>query len=344
MLEVRDLRTRYTLGEDEELDAVDGVSFEIGEGTVFGLVGESGCGKSTVAKSIIRTLSRNGSVVDGEIRFKGTDLLGASPAELRRIRWEEIALISQSAMNSLDPVYTAGEQIREAIRAHRDVDAEWMDARVQELFEVVGIDPGRAEDYPHQFSGGMKQRIMIAMSLVLDPDLIIADEPTTALDVVNQDTILHYLERLQEETGASILLITHDMGVVAEICDRVGVMYGGHLVEEGPTLDVFTDPIHPYTVGLKNSFPSLRGAADDLITIPGSPPDLRQIGSQCRFASRCPFAVERCHREEPSLAAYGPEHSAACFRIDELGEEIARRGAERRTWYDDAVDEVGEQP
>ena len=343
MLEVRDLRTRYSLTEGGELDAVDGVSFDIGEGTVFGLVGESGCGKSTVAKSVIRTLSRNGSVVDGEIRFKGTDLLDASPEELRRIRWEEIALISQSAMNSLDPVYTAGEQIREAIRAHRDVDREWMDDRVQELFEVVGIDPDRAEDYPHQFSGGMKQRVMIAMSLVLDPDLIIADEPTTALDVVNQDTILHYLERLQEETDASILLITHDMGVVADICDRVGVMYGGHLVEEGPTVDVFTNPVHPYTVGLKNSFPSLRGDSDDLTTIPGSPPDLRRIGTQCRFAARCPFATDRCRREDPSLEEHAPDHSAACFRIDELGEEIRRRGAARGTWYgDDAIHTGGE--
>lgn len=339
MLEIDHLVTRYSVSNDgrsQSLDAVDDVSFTVDSDEIFGLVGESGCGKSTIANSIMRILPDNGWIPSGSIRFKGQDLADVSEKEMRRIRWEEIALISQSAMNAFDPVYTIGEQIREAISVHRDMPRSEMDARIADLFETVGIDPERASDYPHQFSGGMKQRAMIAMALVLKPDLIIADEPTTALDVISQDTILHYIEELQEETGAAILLITHDMSVVAEMCDRIGVMYAGKLAEIGPTDAVFQHPLHPYTMGLKHAFPSTTARDEELISIPGSPPDLIDIDAGCRFASRCPFAVDDCHSITPSMESHDdPDHAAACIRIEELGADKLRRdAAEPATWRD----------
>jgi oligopeptide/dipeptide ABC transporter ATP-binding protein len=341
MLEIENLVTRYRVTKEEEkksIDAVDDVTFSVDEGEIFGLVGESGCGKSTIAQSIMGILPSNGLIADGQIRFQGRDLAGLSEDELRELRWEEIALISQSAMNAFDPVYTVGEQIREAIEVHRDMPRGEMDRRIADLFETVGIDPERAEDYPHQFSGGMKQRAMIAMALVLEPDLIIADEPTTALDVISQDTILHYLEELQEETGAAVLLITHDMSVVAELCDRTGVMYAGKLAETGPTENVFLEPLHPYAMGLKHAFPSTTDRDEELVSIPGSPPELLEITDGCRFASRCPFAVEDCESITPEMESYGdPDHEAACIRIGELGaDELRRRAADASTWREDS--------
>jgi len=338
MLEIENLVTRYRVtenGEKRHIDAVDDVSFSVDEGEIFGLVGESGCGKSTLAQSIMGILPRNGSIAGGNIRFDGRDLATISEEEMRKVRWEEIALISQSAMNAFDPVYTVGEQIREAIEVHREMSRKEMDARIAELFEMVGIDSERAEDYPHQFSGGMKQRAMIAMALVLEPDLIVADEPTTALDVISQDTILHYLEELQRETGASILLITHDMSVVAELCDTTGVMYAGKMAEVGPTEKVFLEPLHPYTMGLKHAFPSTTDRDADLISIPGSPPELRGIADSCRFASRCPFATDDCRSISPQIESYGDsDHTAACIRIPELGaDELRRRASDATTWH-----------
>ena len=332
MLSIQDLRTEYRT-DDGQLRAVDDVSFEVDRGQSFGLVGESGCGKSTVAKSIMRILPSNGKVAGGRIDFEGTDLTALPAAAMRRVRWQDVALISQSAMNALDPVYTVGAQIREAIEAHESASREAMDARIAELFELVGIDPERMEDYPHQFSGGMKQRAMIAMALVLNPDLIIADEPTTALDVISQDTILRHLDRLQAETGASLLLITHDMSVVAEMCDRTGVMYAGQLAEVGPTEVIFDEPSHPYTLGLKNAFPTVRGDRDELISIPGSPPDLAAVDEGCRFAERCPFATAECRSRTPPMESRSEGHAAACLRIDEIGPETLRtRAANRATW------------
>jgi len=337
LLDVDDLRTEYRVEEDDEpaaLTAVDGVSFGIEAGESFGLVGESGCGKSTIAKSIMRILPNNGSIAGGEIRFKGENLADLSGEAMRRTRWEEIALVSQSAMNALDPVYTVGTQIREAMTEHDSpLSRAEMDDRIADLFEMVGIDPDRMEDYPHQFSGGMKQRAMIAMALVLDPDLIIADEPTTALDVISQDTILYHLEKLQEETGAAMLLITHDMSVVAEVCDRTGVMYAGEMVERGPTDGVFDAPYHPYALGLKNAFPSVRGGQDELISIPGSPPRLVGLDEGCRFAERCPFATDECRAVTPPLERRDEDHDAACIRIEEVGVERLRAEASKRdTW------------
>lgn len=334
LLEINDLRTRYRTQDRNasHVDAVADVSFNIEAGEVFGLVGESGCGKSTIAQSIMGTLPRNGSVIGGDINFAGQDLTEMNQSELNGIRWENIAFISQSAMNAFDPVYTVGEQIREAIRVHRDMTRERMDERIRELFDMVGLDPERAEEYPHQFSGGMKQRAMIAMALVLQPELIIADEPTTALDVISQDTILYYLEELQRETDAAVLLITHDMSVVAEICDRIGVMYAGKIAELGPTQDIFEAPFHPYTLGLKNAFPTVRDDRE-LVNIEGSPPDLAGIEEQCRFAARCPFAKDECWTGDPPIEEQAPGHSAACLRIDELGPETLRERARTpKTW------------
>ena len=336
LLEVSNLRTRYTVTEDNEkkaLYAVDDVSFSIEEGEVFGLVGESGCGKSTIAQSLMRLLPRNGKITDGSITFDGQDLSDLPDSEMRKVRWERISMVSQSAMNAFDPVHTIGAQIREAIEVHRDMPRQEMDARAKELFEVVGLEPERLSDYPHQFSGGMKQRAMIAMALVLEPDLIIADEPTTALDVISQDTILHYLETLQEETGAAILLITHDMSVVAELCDTIGVMYAGKLAEKGPTEKIFRAPLHPYTMGLKNAFPRLKDRQANLISIPGSPPDLIDIESKCRFADRCPFATDDCRSVDPPIESYDDDHKAACIRIDEVGAaELRNRASKQGTW------------
>ncbi len=346
MLEIENLVTRYQVtenGEQRHIDAVDDVTFSVGEGEIFGLVGESGCGKSTIAQSVMGILPRNGSIAGGSIRFDGQDLATLSEEEMRKLRWEDIALISQSAMNAFDPVYTVGEQIREAIEVHRDMPREEMDARIADLFETVGINPERAKDYPHQFSGGMKQRAMIAMALVLEPDLIVADEPTTALDVISQDTILHYLEELQRETGASILLITHDMSVVAELCDTTGVMYAGKMAEIGPTEKVFIEPLHPYTMGLKHAFPSTTDRDADLVSIPGSPPELLGITDSCRFASRCPFATEDCRTVSPEMESYGnPEHTAACIRISELGaDELRGEASDATTWRNEQPASAG---
>lgn len=336
LVEVRNLRTRYTTkrdGKTTHVDAVDGVSFDIRRGEIFGLVGESGCGKSTIAKSIMGILPRKGEVVGGDVRFKGNDLTGMSERDLRRTRWEEIAMISQSAMNALDPVYTVGQQMREAIDAHRDMSREKMDERIEELFRIMGIGADRIEDYPHQFSGGMKQRAMIAMALLLEPDFVIADEPTTALDLISQDGILYHLEELQRDLGTTMLLITHDMSVVSELCDRTAVMYAGKIAELGRTASIFGEPTHPYTMGLKNAFPSLLGHDEELIHIPGSPPQLVGLDEQCRFAERCPFVGPECWEKTPPLIQQAPDQEAACLRTEELGVEMMRAEArEKETW------------
>ncbi len=341
LLDVDSLRTQYTIDDGRRtIDAVDNVSFGIERGEVFGLVGESGCGKSTIAKSILGLLPDNGTVVDGTITFDETDLTDLPHEQLRQTRWERISLISQSAMNAFDPVYTIREQIREAIDVHRDMSTEAADDRIEELFEVVGIDAERLDDYPHQFSGGMKQRAMIAMALVLEPDLVIADEPTTALDVISQDTILYYLEQLQKELDAAILLITHDMSVVAELCDRTAVMYAGKLAEVGPTESVFESPYHPYTMGLRNAFPTAHAktAEQKIVSIPGSPPELSEVSEQCRFAPRCPFAAPECLEQTPPMEFQKPEQAAACLRINELGVESMRADArESDNWKLDVV-------
>ena len=311
--------------------AVDGIDLVVGPGEALGLVGESGCGKTTAAKGIMRLLPPNGRIAGGRIDFDGRDLAILDDEALRRVRWAEIAWISQAAMNALDPVYRVGDQIVEAIQAHRDVSRADALARAADLFRMVGIDPQRLRAYPFEMSGGMKQRSVIAMAMALDPKLIIADEPTTALDVVTQAQILARLLRLRAEHGMALLFITHDISVVMQTCDSVAVMYGGLVMERGPVREVFRHPIHPYTMGLKNAFPTLEGAMRELVSIPGAPPNLLQPPAGCRFAERCPFATDRCREERPELVEIAPNRLAACH-YPEQAAEFRERTAHEATW------------
>jgi oligopeptide/dipeptide ABC transporter ATP-binding protein len=333
VLEAENVTVEYRTREHGDLRAVDGIDFTIQRNETFGLVGESGCGKSTVAKAVLGLLPNNGSVVNGAIRFKGVDLTELDKKTMDTVRWESVSMISQGAMNALNPVHRVSKQIIEAMQAHRDVDTDRARDRVTELFELVGMDPDRMDDYPHQFSGGMKQRAFIAMALALDPDLVIADEPTTALDVIVQDQILKRINELQDELGISMILITHDISVVAETCDRLGVMYSGKMMEYGDLRSIFAQPYNPYTLGLQNAFPSLSGERQDLISIPGSPPDLTDLPSGCRFEDRCPFATAECGTDHPPLEEVEDDHFSACYHHDQV-ERLRRRATDRETWHE----------
>ncbi|WP_227380281.1 ABC transporter ATP-binding protein [Haladaptatus halobius] len=330
LLEAEDLVVTYTTSSGE-LTAVDEINFIVDEDEIFGLVGESGCGKSTVAQAILSLLPNNGSVSAGSVRFRGVELTDLSKREMDALRWEHLSLISQGAMNALNPVHRISSQIIEAIQAHRDVSDTTARERVAELFEIVGLDPDRMEDYPHQFSGGMKQRAYIAMSLALDPDLIIADEPTTALDVIVQDQILKRLKELRDELGISVIIISHDISVIAETCNRLGVMYSGKIMEYGDLKEIFASPFNPYTLGLQNAFPTLRGKQQELISIPGSPPDIANLPHGCRFLQRCPFAVNECAEKHPPLYEVSDDQYSACYRHDEI-ENLRRESKRRETW------------
>jgi len=284
--------------------------------------------KSTIAKGILRILPPNGEITNGSVDLnlsnRTVDLATTDMKTLREIRWDEVSMIAQSAMNALDPVYTIGEQIVEAIQIHEDTSTKEARERTRELFEMVGLDPERIDSYPHQLSGGMRQRAMIAMALALEPSLILADEPTTALDVITQDHILEEINELKERLGSSMLIITHDISVVAETCDRVGVMYGGELVEVGPIEEVFVNPEHPYTLGLLNAFPTIEGEERELITMSGSPPDLSDPPTGCNFYDRCPYREPRCAETDPALSTRDDgdgNWKAACF-VSEDGEDI----------------------
>ncbi len=311
--------------------AVDDISFDINAGENFGLVGESGCGKTTAAKSLIRILPSNGEIIGGKAIFEGKDLLSLSEDEIRRVRWRGISMISQSAMNALDPVYRVGDQIVEAIRTHTPQGRSKAMKRAKELFSLVGIDHQRLTDYPHQFSGGMRQRAIIAMSLALNPSLIIADEPTTALDVIVQDQILRRISALQKRFNASMIMITHDISVIAELCERAAVMYAGKIVEIGNISGVLKKPFHPYTMGLKNAFPSILGDKQNLISIPGSPPDLIHASEGCLFNERCPFRIDICFTEMPPLYPVGPDQFAACHRVNE-SDALRAQATLKQTW------------
>ena len=336
LLDVRDLHVHY--GTDAgPVRAVDGIDLQIAPGEALGLVGESGCGKTTAAKSILRLLPPNGRIAGGRIGLRELDLAALSEEALRRVRWREIAWISQAAMNALDPVYRVGDQLVEAIQTHRQTSRADALSRAEELFRMVGIDPQRLRSYPFEMSGGMKQRSVIAMAMALDPAMIIADEPTTALDVVTQAQILARFQRLRRERGMAVLFITHDVSVVVQTCDTVAVMYGGLVLERGPVRQVFREPVHPYTMGLTNAFPTLEGAVRELVSIPGAPPDLLSPPHGCRFAQRCPFVTDRCLEEAPPLAEVAPGRWAAChyaerareFRIEAGEESTWRRVGER---------------
>lgn len=343
MLEIEDLETRYTTDQGD-VKAVDGVSITIDEQETLGLVGESGCGKTTLAKSIINLLPRNGDVVGGTITLNDTDITALSEKELRRqIRWQEISMIPQVAMNGLDPVQTVGKQIVQVIRYHDKVKKKEAWDRAKNLFEELGLEPERVHDYPHQFSGGMAQRAMIALALALNPSLILADEPTTALDVMIQDRILRLVDDLKEEFEMAMILITHDMSVVAETCDNTAVMYGGKVAEYADTESVILEPYHPYTMGLRNAFPDISQDDQDLVSIPGEPPDLTQSDTACKFAPRCPFAVDECWEVEPPLEEVEDGRYAACHRVDEA-ETLREIASEQETWLemkDEAAEPVG---
>jgi peptide/nickel transport system ATP-binding protein len=329
LLDIENLEITYrTPGKD--VHAVNDVSFSIGEGDNYGLVGESGCGKSTIAKTVLGLLDDNGEVQSGSVRFNGRDLLALTEREWQRVRWEEIAYVPQSAMDSLDPVMSVGAQIRQAIRKHRDVSKAEANERVAEVFEIVGLDPARTGEFPHEFSGGMRQRVTIAMALALDPELIIADEPTTGLDVIVQDKIIDKLLEIQAEVDSSLLLITHDVGVIAETCEEVSVLYGGKVMEQGETYDVFKHPTNPYTMGLKNAFPEVDEFDEQAISIPGSLPDLTEEPTGCVFRNRCPFATEECEDGHPPLFDTGDQVSA-CYYTDSA-DELRERAADPETW------------
>ncbi|MCU1461497.1 MAG: oligopeptide/dipeptide transporter, ATPase subunit [Acidimicrobiales bacterium] len=317
LLSVRDLRTHFHT-DAGVVKAVDGVSFDVMPGEVFGIVGESGSGKSITAMSILGLVPMPpGRIESGEILWKGTDLLSATDADLRRIRGKEISMIFQDPMTSLNPVYTIGQQIAEIVRVHNDVSKQEARDRAIEMLELVGIPrpEQRANDYPHQFSGGMRQRAMIAMAIACDPDLLIADEPTTALDVTIQAQILEVLQHASEETNSSIILITHDLGVVAGMADRVAVMYAGQIVETGAIDEIFYEPRMPYTWGLLESIPRLdqRRGGRRLQPISGSPPSMLRPPSGCRFHPRCPYSDgDRCVSDEPSLIELRFDRQARC--------------------------------
>ncbi|GAY26625.1 ABC transporter ATP-binding protein [Desulfurococcaceae archaeon AG1] len=312
LLEVRNLKT-YFFTLRGSVRAVDGVSFTLEKGEALGIVGESGSGKSTLGFSLLRLVPPPGRIVEGSIILDGEDILKLPEERVRKeIRWKRISMIFQSALNALNPVKRIGDQIADAIMAHEDVDKKEALERAAELLKSVGIDPRRVNNYPHEFSGGMKQRAVIAMALALQPDVVIADEPTTALDVVVQAQILNLFKKLRKEKGLSIILITHDLSLVAEIADKVAIMYAGKIVELGPSEKIYTEPAHPYTKGLMASIPRI-GGSKELAWIPGSPPDLRNPPPGCRFHPRCPFAMEICRREEPPYFDVGDGHISACW-------------------------------
>ncbi len=314
LLEVKNLRTSFFTG-DGAVHAVDNVSFNVRRGEAVALVGESGCGKSVTALSIMRLVTPPGKITGGQVHFKGKDLASLSEREMRNVRGDDMAMVFQEPMTSLNPVFKIGAQVAEAIRIHRKVSKKEAWKRAGEMLELVAIpDPvKRLDDYPHQLSGGMRQRVMIAMALSCDPELLIADEPTTALDVTIQAQIMELLASLQKRLGLAVLLITHDLGVVAEFCERVIVMYTGRIVEEAPVRDLFANPAHPYTRGLLKSLPSVTKEGGRLPTIAGMVPPLTALPRGCKFSPRCPDVMEICLGNEPARMIVGKGHDARCY-------------------------------
>jgi peptide/nickel transport system ATP-binding protein len=311
LLAVEELRVEYLRGAGD-LCVVDGVSFRIAPGEVFGLAGESGSGKSTIALSLVRLLRPPGVITGGRVLCEGQDVLSMSEAELRAFRWRRVSLVTQEAMNALNPLMTVGEQLADPILAHERVSGRAARDRAALLMDLVGVARDRLTSYPHELSGGMRQRVVIAMALALRPALIIMDEPTTALDVVVQQEILAHITALKEKLGFSVLFIGHDLSLMLSFCSRVGVLYAGRLVECAPSADLRANPRHPYTQGLVRCLLDPRGRRADLQGIPGQAPDPAQLPSGCHFHPRCPSVIDRCRAERPALRPLGPAHEGAC--------------------------------
>ena len=311
-IEVKNLKVHYT-SEGRKIHAVNDVSFSLQKGETLGLVGETGAGKTTIAKSVLRILPEPPAQVDGgEICLEGTDLLKLSNDEMRKIRGRKIAMIFQDPMTALNPVMRVGRQIAEGISLHEKISAREAEDKAKKMLEMVGIPSSRYRDYPHQFSGGMKQRVVIAMALSCNPDLLLADEPTTALDVTIQAQVLDIIKNLQKEFDTSMIMITHDLGIVAEVCDNVAVIYAGQVVEYGSRDEIFDHPCHPYTIGLFGSLPDINSDVDRLSPIMGMPPDPADLPSGCAFSPRCPYADEKCKTADVALDAIGGTHSCRC--------------------------------
>jgi peptide/nickel transport system ATP-binding protein len=324
LVELQGLVVDYVVSPERRVRAVDDVDLSIRSGEVLGLAGESGCGKSTIGNAILQILRPPAQVSSGRILFRGEDLTGRSEEELRRYRWRNVSMVFQSAMNALNPVMRVGDQFVDMMRAHERVDRRRATAHAGELLSLVGIDPRRVRAYPHELSGGMRQRVIIAMALALDPEVVIMDEPTTALDVVVQREILQQIETLRAELGFAVLFVTHDLSLLLEFADRVAIMYAGELVETAPAERLFASPSHPYTVGLVGSFPPLTGPLERMTGIPGSPPDLAAPPAGCRFHPRCPHCrpqeaelYARQRTERPRLRLVEPEHRVACHLFPE---------------------------
>ena len=311
-MEVKDLTVNYETKRGP-VRAAEGISFSVKKGQSLGLAGESGCGKTTVALSLMRLLPKAGRILKGQINLDGRNLLNLTDREMRQVRWRDMSIVFQGAMNALDPVYKIGDQIIEAIRTHdKEVSKEECRERAAKLLELVGIDPERVDGYPHEFSGGMRQRALIAMALACNPKLVIADEPGTALDVIVQAQVLRLMRDLKEKLDLSMILISHDLSIIAETCERVVIMYAGNIAEYGSTPSVFHEPLHPYTQGLLQAFPDIRGERKRLSSVPGQPPDLLNPPVGCRFNPRCPYVMDVCKKVQPPLIELRPDHYVAC--------------------------------
>ncbi|MEE8569312.1 MAG: ABC transporter ATP-binding protein [Anaerolineales bacterium] len=322
ILEVQNLSVDYMTDDGVALRAVEQMSFSLEKGRSLGLVGESGCGKTTAMLGLLRLLPAEGRIVSGQVWYQGSELLRLPEREMRAYRWGKISIVFQGAMNALNPVRKVGNQIAEAIIRHKvAADKKAISRRVGELLEMVGITPEMAWQYPHQYSGGMRQRAMIAMALACSPDVLVADEPTTALDVMVQAQILDLLQNLQERLGLAIILVTHDLGVVAEICDDVLVMYGGRTAEYGSVDTIYNDARHPYTERFLEAFPDVARPTSQLASIPGHPPPLNALPPGCRFEPRCHRKIDLCARESPPLRPVEPGHLVACHRVGEPVDE-----------------------
>ncbi len=313
VLNVQDLTMHYTT-RSGEVSAVNDVTFSLEKGQSMGLVGESGCGKTSIAISLLRLLPDNAEFKSGHIYLNDTDIVPLKEEEMRKLRWSKISMVFQAAMNALNPVYKVGDQIIEAMEEHNEVQTnQQAREKVAELFELVGLQPKLMDQFPHEYSGGMRQRAVIAMALSCAPDIIIADEPTTALDVIVQDSLLREMIELQEKLNMSMIYISHDIAVIAEVTERIGVMYAGRLAEFASAVEIFKHPLHPYTYGLMSAFPSIVGPKRELTTLPGEPPDLISPPSGCRFHPRCPYATEICSEEVPEFKDMDDKHFVACW-------------------------------